>query len=156
LVYPTRLSASLTTRLPFLSVLVSGQSFLVIYTWFGTMSRRGKNKAAAASTESKGRPGPKGNFQGFRLEYMESIFPTYLQRVREGTTKSYWAVLVAEAGYWARFNWRHSDIKEEFDEDTFRNASVLPDIDGELSAKEEQEKAQVMMKTNKVHSIVTG
>jgi hypothetical protein len=118
------------------------------------MGRQGKNKAAAPSTKSKGRPGPKGNFQGFCLEYMESIFPTYLQRIREGTTTSYWAV--AEAGYWARFNWRHSDLKEEFDEDAFRNVSVLPDVDGELSAKEKQEKAQIMVKTNKVHNIVAG
>jgi hypothetical protein len=96
----------------------------------------------------------KGNVQGFRLEYMESIFPTYIEHIREGTTTSYWAV--PEAGYRARFDWRHSDLKEESDEDAFRNASVLPDMDGELSAEEEQEKAQVMVKTNKVHSIVAG
>jgi hypothetical protein len=53
----------------------------------------------------------KGNVQGFRLEYMESIFPTYIEHVREGTTTPYWAV--PEAGYWARFDWRHSDLKEE-------------------------------------------
>jgi hypothetical protein len=114
------------------------------------MGRRGKNKAAEASTKSKGKPGPKGNFLGFRLEYLESIFPIYLERVREGTTTSYWAV--AEAGYWARFDWRHSDLKEECDEDAFRNASVLPDMDGELSAEEEEEKAQVIVKTNKVRT----
>lgn len=83
----------------------------------------GKNKtaAASASTKPKGRPGPKGKFRGFRLEYMESIFPTYLEHVGKGTTTSYWAF--AESGYWARFDWRNPDLTVEVDEDTFRNAS---------------------------------
>jgi hypothetical protein len=49
---------------------------------------------------------------------------------------------------------RLDTLKKEVDEDTFRNASVKPDKDGELLA-EEQDKAQVMVKTNKVHHIIT-
>lgn len=116
------------------------------------MGRLGKNKtaAASASTKPKGRPGPKGKFRGFRLEYMESIFPTYLEHVGKGTTTSYWAF--AESGYWARFDWRNPDLTVEVDEDTFRNASVPPDKDGELSPEEVKQKAQVMVKTNKVRN----
>jgi hypothetical protein len=112
------------------------------------MGRKGKNKSAAAATKPKGKPGPKGKFQGFRLEYLESVFPTYLDHVRKGTTTSYWAVV--EAGYWARFNWRCSDLRAEADEDMFRNASVVPDKDGELTSEEEEEKGKMMLTTNKV------
>jgi hypothetical protein len=111
----------------------------------------GKNKKAAAANKPKGRPGPKGKFKGFRLQYLESILPTYLQHVSKGTTLSYWAV--ATAGYWARFNWRNSDLGVEVDEETFKNASVRPDMDGELSVEDEKKKSDIMAKTNKVRNI---
>jgi hypothetical protein len=120
-------------------------------TAFSATMARGKNKKAAAANKPKGRPGPKSKFKGFRLQYMESILPTYLKHVSKGTTPSYWAV--ATAGYWARFNWRNSDLGVEVDEETFNNASVRPDVDGELSAEDEEKKSHIMARTNKVHNI---
>ena len=134
----------------FLSVLAS-----VISGDIRTMGRRGKNKAATASTKSKGPKLSKAISRAFVL----NTWKASSLRISSAFLKG----LLHLTGQFPRLGTGRDSIgdtpilhKEESDEDAFRNASVLPDMDGESSAEEEQEKAQVMVKTNKVHSIVAG
>lgn len=114
------------------------------------MPRKGKNHKAAEEPKPKGRPGPKGNFMGFRLQYLQSIFPAYLESVKIG--KSFWSE--AQDGYWERFDWRDHDLKVEANEDHYRNASVPPDVDGSLSEEELEMKTKVLSETNKVSTYI--
>lgn len=110
-------------------------------------SRRGKNESAleALATACK-KPGRKTHFQGFRLEFLDSIFPIYLSKIAKG--ESYWAE--AKALFWARFSWRDWDLAVEANEDSYRNTSVLPDPDGSLTLEEQAEKTRVMTLIDRV------
>jgi len=111
------------------------------------MGNKSKKKMAASDNDPK-RPGPTGNFQGLRLQYLESQVDTFLSRVQEKSTPSYWPELFS--GYWMRVQWR-LDLSVETDRGMFETASVP--IDDDLSAEDEALKKSTLESTHKVSKL---
>ena len=111
------------------------------------MGSKSKKKTAASGDDPK-KPGPTGNFQGLRLQYLESQVDTFLSRVQAKSTPSYWPELFS--GYWMRVQWR-LDLSVETDRGMFETASVL--IDDDLSAEDEALKKSTLESTHKVSKL---
>jgi hypothetical protein len=111
-----------------------------------------KKTAQTADGGKPKRPGPKGNFHGLRLEFLESKLPTFLDKVADKKTQEWWPVLHAE--YWRRISWR-VPADQDIDPELFKNASVPMDDDEDLTKEEQQTKRAVMAKTNPVSSGVS-
>lgn len=88
-----------------------------------------KSKSQASAADKDTRPGPKGHFNGLRLEYLKSRLPDFLEAVKQDN-----------AGYWKRISWRAGE-KGDVDETMFINASVPPDDDLELSEEDLEAKS---------------
>ena len=114
----------------------------------------GKNKKAAekVSNAPKKRAGPKGNFLGLRLEYLETELPAYLAHHADGNGSTYLSTIVAN--YYAKFDWRELDTKinptDQISFDHISHSSRAPDEDGTLTEEEQEWKAHNMQIINKV------
>lgn len=114
----------------------------------------GKNKKAAdkVSNAPKKRAGPKGNFLGLRLDYLESVLPAYLSHHANGNGTTYTLTILAD--YYAKFDWRELNTKvdptNQIDLDHITNSSCVPDEDGSLAEEEEERKSCNMEIINKV------
>lgn len=118
----------------------------------------GKNKKVAekASDAPKKKAGPKGNFLGLRLEYVETVLPAYLSHHADGNGTAYISTILAS--YYAKFNWRELNTKvdpaSQVDLDHIANSSRVPDEDGSLTEEEEAQKSCNMEIINKVSFFV--
>jgi hypothetical protein len=111
------------------------------------MARKPKRNAAASKDNPK-KPGPSGNFQGLRLQYLQSELDTFLSRVQTKSTPAYWPKLFA--GYWKRVQWRF-DLSVETDREMFKNTSVP--IDNELSAVDEVLKKETLKSMHMIRKL---
>jgi hypothetical protein len=93
----------------------------------------------------KATPGPKGQYQGLRLQYLESRYNAYERAIALKTTREFWPEVCL--GYWKRVEWRKR-LNEETDPEHFANASVPEDH--ALTTEEQLDKANVISSTNKV------
>jgi hypothetical protein len=89
----------------------------------------------------KRRPGRKGNFQGKRLELLESFLPDWDRARQNKTTGDFWTTVIP--AYWAKFPW-HLQQDEEPSGDT-----DLP-ADENLTAEEVERKAATIRLVDKV------
>ncbi|KIM85953.1 hypothetical protein PILCRDRAFT_5052 [Piloderma croceum F 1598] len=104
-----------------------------------------KKMAQAAGDGTPKRPGPRGNFHGLRLKFLESKLPTFFDKVSARKTHNWWPVIHAE--YWSRISWR-VPLDQEVDSTMFDDASVPIEIDEDLSEEDKQMKTEVMKKVN--------
>jgi hypothetical protein len=119
--------------------------FSVYVIHFSSIMARRSKKAAISDGDPK-KPGPSGNFQGLRLQFLEGELDTFLSRVSTKSTPAYWPELFSE--YWKRVQW-HLELSVETDLDMFENASVP--IDEGLNAEDEELKSKIFKVTHKVN-----
>jgi hypothetical protein len=67
------------------------------------MSRSRHRKANSGSSEKR-RPGRRSNFQGERLQLLESFLPDWEKARLHRTTGDFWSAVTS--AYWERFHWR--------------------------------------------------
>jgi hypothetical protein len=82
------------------------------------------------SSSQKRRPGRKGNFQGQRLELLESLLPEWEQARVNRSTGDFWTTV--SGLYWKKFHWRLEQNEEP---------SCDPPTDEDLSKEDLEAKA---------------
>lgn len=126
--------------------------FLFFYSvWFAMSSVSQKCAAKSAGTNKK-KPGPSGNFTGFRLEFLLGKFEEYKETVANKKTRLWWEPLLTE--FWTRVEWR-KPLNEETDVEHFINASVPQDDELTMSKDELSDKAETVKTVTHV-SVIYG
>ena len=97
--------------------------------------------SALASASEKRRPGRKGNFQGKRLELLNSFLPVWNRARQKKTTGDFWTTVIS--AYWDNFPWRPRRDEES------PSDMELP-TDENLTAEELEEKATSIRIVEKV------
>ncbi|KAJ6463068.1 hypothetical protein C8R47DRAFT_1080103, partial [Mycena vitilis] len=112
------------------------------------MGKKGKTKAVANPDAPRRKRGSPSDFQGSRLEFMQSRIPEYLKASKKKTTRDFWAEFMHD--YWRLYPWRvpldqepppGADLPPKDAEAAFKA------LDKDLTEEEEEEKSRVQTHT---------